>query len=168
MRRAVDGRQRGLATVEFAVVGLVFFTLVFGIVELGRGLFLMNTLTEVTRRAARVAAVCPVNHPAIGRVGVFGSADGDGTSPLLDSLTSANVAVDYLDARGTVIADPVAGFRNIRYVRTRITNLRVTLLVLGFGRPFSYFSPALASTQPRESLGVPAQGDGALCFGAAT
>lgn len=49
-------RQGGAAAVEFALVGIVFFTFVFGIVELARAMYVFNTLQEVTRRAAAGAA----------------------------------------------------------------------------------------------------------------
>ena len=47
------GRQQGAAAVEFALVALLFFTLLFGILEFGRMLYLYNTVQEVSRRAAR-------------------------------------------------------------------------------------------------------------------
>nr|WP_305907145.1 TadE family protein [Methylomarinum sp. Ch1-1]MDP4519872.1 pilus assembly protein [Methylomarinum sp. Ch1-1] len=53
--------QRGASMVEFALIALVFFTLIFGIIEFARVMFVYNTLVEATRRGARVAAVCPVS-----------------------------------------------------------------------------------------------------------
>lgn len=50
-------RQRGTAAVEFAIVAMIFFTVIFGIMEFGRLLYLWNTVQEVTRRAAREAVV---------------------------------------------------------------------------------------------------------------
>lgn len=48
-------RQAGTAAVEFALLAVIFFTLVFGIIETARLLFVYNTLQEVTRRAAAAA-----------------------------------------------------------------------------------------------------------------
>src|SRR5262245_25345431 len=110
-------RQRGLATVEFAIVGATFFLLLFGVLEFGRALFVWNTLNEVTRRGARVAAVCPVNHSAIKHVAVFDTPGGTGESPFLHGLTMDNVTVEYLDTGAAVIGDPQANFTDIRYVR---------------------------------------------------
>ena len=59
--------QGGLTTVEFAIVGLVLLTTLFAIIEFGRIVFTYNVLQEGARRAARVAAVCAVNDPAIAR-----------------------------------------------------------------------------------------------------
>ncbi len=56
-------QQTGLATVEFAIVGLLLFVVIFGVIEFGRALFVVNTLTDGTRRAARLAVVCPVGDP---------------------------------------------------------------------------------------------------------
>ncbi len=70
--------QRGTTTVEFAIIGVVMFSVLFGVIEVGRAMFVMNALGESTRRAARMAAVCPINDPAIRNVGLF-NAPGDGS-----------------------------------------------------------------------------------------
>lgn len=57
--------QRGAAAVEFALVAIVFFMLLIGIVEMGRVLFTWNAISEATRYGARVAVVCPLYDPAI-------------------------------------------------------------------------------------------------------
>ena len=51
-------RQRGVAAVEFALVASLLFTLLFGVMEMGRVLFYWNTATEATRLGARLAVVC--------------------------------------------------------------------------------------------------------------
>ena len=43
---------------EFALVSLVFFTMLFGAFEMGRLMFYWNTAAEVTRLGARMAVVC--------------------------------------------------------------------------------------------------------------
>jgi hypothetical protein len=48
--------QSGVAAVEFALVALLFFTVVFGAIEIARIMYMYNTLAEVTRSAARAAA----------------------------------------------------------------------------------------------------------------
>lgn len=42
---------------EFSIIAILFFTLLFGIIEFGRFFYLYNTVQEVTRCAARAAAV---------------------------------------------------------------------------------------------------------------
>ena len=48
-------RQRGIYAVEFSLVAIVFFLMVFGIVEFARMLYIFNTVQEVTRVAASAA-----------------------------------------------------------------------------------------------------------------
>lgn len=90
--------QSGTAAVEFALLALIFFTLVFGIVELSRLLYVMNTLQEVTRRAAAAAVnVFPRDADdivAIKRHAVF--RNDAGQLLLAPPVTDENVRFDYL------------------------------------------------------------------------
>ena len=52
-RHSTRRRQSGLTTVEFAIIGSLAFILVFGVIEIARALFVLNALTEATRRGAR-------------------------------------------------------------------------------------------------------------------
>ncbi|WP_425398509.1 TadE/TadG family type IV pilus assembly protein [Aeoliella sp.] len=54
-RRLRAGNRRGVAAVEFAIVAPVFFLLVIGFVELGRGLMVQQVLTNASRVGAREA-----------------------------------------------------------------------------------------------------------------
>lgn len=54
-RRNQCGSQRGVAAVEFAIVAPVFFLLVIGFIELGRGLMVQQILTNASRVGAREA-----------------------------------------------------------------------------------------------------------------
>jgi len=144
-------RQRGTTTVEFAIVGLVAVLLLFGVIEIARAMFTLNTLTEATRRAVRVAVVCPINDPAIIRAATFG----DWTGQPLD-LDASNFSVEYLNAAGNVIGNPAGSFIQIRYVRVRITNYTDALIIPMLN--LSYTAPEFAATLPRESLGIPRQG----------
>ena len=53
--------QRGVAAVEFALVALLFFTLLIGIMEFGRWLYTLNAANEATRWGARLAVVCSIS-----------------------------------------------------------------------------------------------------------
>ena len=90
-------KETGAAMVEFAIIAWVFFLLLFGVIEFARLLFTFNTLTEVARRGARVAAVCPPNHPAIRRVAIFGDPNAGTTGTILPNITTANILVRYND-----------------------------------------------------------------------
>ncbi len=55
--RILGGRQRGQATVEFALVGIVLFILVIGAIDVGRAVWNYNTLAQATREGTRYAIV---------------------------------------------------------------------------------------------------------------
>lgn len=142
-------RQRGITTVEFAIVGAVLFTVLFGVIEFGRALFVANSLVESTRRGARVAAVCPVGDPRPAQVAILAGADG--VSRVAPDLTTTNVNVSYLDQNGAPLANPAANFTSIQYVRVRIVGYRMRL-VIPVAMP-DFLMPEFAATLPRESLG---------------
>ena len=155
----MNKRQSGLVTVEFAIIGLLLMTLLLGIVEFSRAFFVWNAITEATRRGARVAAVCPIDHASIERIAIFnGPADGD-TSSIIAGLATANIDVAYLDINGAPLdcggADDCAGtdFTRIRYVRVSITGFQHSLLL---PPPFdvTFTAPGFETTLPRESFGV--------------
>jgi Flp pilus assembly protein TadG len=148
-------RQQGITTVEFAIVGATMLVLLLGLIEIGRAMFVMNALTEATRRAARMAAVCPINDPAIAQVGMFNTPGGTSNTPVA-GLTTANFSIQYLNAAGAVLADPVGSFSQILFVRARIVNFQHQMLI-----PFATYlitPPDFATTMRRESLGVPRDG----------
>jgi Flp pilus assembly protein TadG len=141
-------RQLGVTTVEFAIVGALLFVLLFGVIEFGRALFVANALAEGARRGARVAAVCPVGDPRPGQVAIFAD---DGASLIAPDLSTANVAVSYLDAAGAPIADTATNYAAIRYVQVRIVDYTQQMLI-----PFimpSFLMPSFTATLPIESLG---------------
>ncbi len=49
--------ERGQALVEFSLISIVFFLLVFGMVDAGRAVWNYNTLAQATREGARYAIV---------------------------------------------------------------------------------------------------------------
>ena len=144
--------QRGLTSVEFAIVGLIFFVVLFGVFEVARAFYTFNALDEATRRGARMAAVCQLNDPAIAEVAVFNPSGGGANSNLIPGLSTANIQVDYLDTAGTTIADPVANGGLIDYVQVSIVNYQHQLIIPGIFPTIN--SPDFRATLPRESLGV--------------
>lgn len=153
-RHGSTSRQNGTTTVEFAIVAVAFFMVLFGVIEMGRALFVVNTLTEATRRGARLATVCPVGDPAPASAAVF--ADGNGGSTVVYGLTTGNVEIDYLDSSGAVLPSPTTSFNSIAYVRTKIVGFTLPLLI-PFVMPTLSLS-GFATTLPRESLGIPRSG----------
>ena len=49
--------RSGQAMVEFAITALVFFTIIFGVIDLGRAVFEYNLLSSSAREGARVAVI---------------------------------------------------------------------------------------------------------------
>ena len=150
--------QKGTTTVEFAIIGAVVFTVLFAVIEVGRAMFVLNTLGETTRRAARIAAVCPVNDPAIAEVALF-NVPGAGTgSRIVGGLTPGNIEVTYLDVAGTVVEAPIAltDYSTIGFVSARIVDFQHQMII-----PFAEYlftTPNFTTTIPRESLGIDRDG----------
>lgn len=49
--------ETGQAMVEFAFTALIFFTIIFGVIDLGRAIFEYNLLASSAREGARVAVI---------------------------------------------------------------------------------------------------------------
>lgn len=134
MKRILPSRkhQRGAAAVEFALVAIVFFMLLIGIVEMGRVLFTWNAAVEATRYGARVAVVCGINDAAIlSRM-----------QKIMPSLTAANVSVSYTPSNCSVA--------DCQQVSVSIKDVPVTTLI-----PVSAATimvPPFTTTLPRESM----------------
>jgi hypothetical protein len=141
------GRMGGVYVVEFAIIGLLLFTLLFGVLEMGRLYFTVNALDEVVRRGARLAAVCDIHDTDILKRAIFNDIDDEGASSLIGSLETADLTLDYLDVNG----EPVANPDEIRYVQLRVEDFPFELLIPGFRGVFTL--PAFRSSIPRESLG---------------
>ncbi len=90
-------QQRGAAAVEFAIIAMLLFTLLFGIIEFGRLFYVFNTVQEVTRRAAREAVVSCVDNSNTSPAKI--SALFGGTSlPAGGEITVDNINIAYLNA----------------------------------------------------------------------
>jgi Flp pilus assembly protein TadG len=149
-------KQDGIATVEFAIIGLLVMVVLFGVLETGRLLFVVNTLSEATRRGARVAAVCQVNDPGISEVTIFNASGGGATSSLLSGLTTADINVEYLNRAGGQVNDLVADYGLIEFVRVQIQGFQHRLIIPLFAGIITLQD--FSTTLPRESLGVWPQG----------
>jgi len=157
--------QRGLSTVEFALVANLVFILMFAVFEIGRAYFIYASLDEVTRRGVRVAVVCPINDPAIGRLAIFNTSGNGGPSSLVSGLTPAHIAVEYLDQNNTLVGNPaeVTGFIRIRYVRVRVVGYQHQMAVPFVSGVTNFFMPEFSAVLPRESLGIPREGTVTPC-----
>lgn len=97
--------QAGVAAVEFALIAIVFFTLLLGIIEFGRFLYVRNTVQEVTRNAAREAVVrwtdqiSNIQHDAV----FSPNSGGDPTLPASNEISSSEIRIHYMSAPTTEI-----------------------------------------------------------------
>jgi Flp pilus assembly protein TadG len=87
--------ERGATLVEFAIGATVFLAALFAVLEFGRALWVHNALTDAARRGARYAVVnSDADSASVKNVVVYGNPAGTGT-PLMNNLSTANVAVNY-------------------------------------------------------------------------
>ena len=155
--------QRGVALVEFAFICLLFFTILFAILEFGRMMYIYNTMQEVTRSGARAAVVRWIDQTAtIKSIAFFG-----GTSiPAGVEVTAANMTIEYLNQAGDVSSpQPASPGDNLSAcsdaLRTAecIYSVRVSITGVSYSPMVSLFSflgvslPAASVTMHAESLG---------------
>jgi Flp pilus assembly protein TadG len=135
-------KMRGVTMVEFAIVASLLMIVLFACLEFGRATYTFAALNEGTRRAARLAAVCPVNDPkitaAVNFLGVYG-------------FNASNLSVQYLDVNGATLGATPA-LVSVYYVRVSVVGYTMPLAI-PFVSP-TLTSPSFAVTLPAESLGV--------------
>ena len=136
--------MRGVYMVEFAIVGAALMLVIFGCLEFGRATYTFAALNEGTRRAARLAAVCPINDPVILPAVNFLGVNG---------LSTSNV--QYLDANGASLGAAPAS-SDVYYVQVNVfTSLPLAIPFLS-----EVLSPSFTVTLPAESLGITIAADG--------
>jgi len=153
-------KEKGAAAVEFAVVTMAFLVLLFGIMEFGRLMYLFNTIQEVTRRAARQAAVTwATTHQttAFKQSALFG---GD-TLPAGREVGTANVQIQYLNLAGNVVTTlPTGAADNLVHCANATTQCIASIQVSISGvtyAPMSGLFPFLAITLPPSTVTMPAE-----------
>lgn len=129
--------QRGVAAVEFALIAIFFFTLLLGIMEFGRWLFLLNGANEATRLGARLAVVCSVE--------------------AADNLTLIKASMSAMTGGGIPAANMVLDYvpegcdaSNCKTVTARIVDATFTPVSPFFGGSFSI--PEFPTSLPREYM----------------
>jgi len=148
-------QQRGLFAVEFAIVSVVFLIVLLMVMEFGRLLFVWNVVDEITRRGARLAAVCPVTvSPDIGTPGIFGRSTMVGNSL---NIAVGEFVIEYLDNGGSPVFDPVNNLDDIDFVRASIVGYQLQTF---FPIEVLFNVPAFETTLPAESLGNSPDGTG--------
>lgn len=146
-------KQKGAETVEFAMIALLFFGVLFAIIEFSRAMFVWNALSEATRRGARMAVICPVGSGIPKQVAIFGDKNGSlATSPVIVGLTPDMVTINYfyIDPAGAKAA--TLNPAQAKFTEVSITGYTHTLLIPLWGS--SVPAPEFKTTLPTESLGA--------------
>ncbi|MDP1666923.1 MAG: pilus assembly protein [Methylobacter sp.] len=145
-------KQKGAETVEFAMIALLFFAVLFAIIEFSRAMFVWNALTEATRRGARMAVICPVGSDVPKQAAIFKHAVTGLGETIIPGLTLDMVAVSYfyVDPAGvkTSTTDPTQA----KFTEVSITGYTHTLMIPLWGS--SVTSPEFKTTLNTESLGA--------------
>ena len=125
--------QSGVAAVEFALIAGVFFTLLFGIMEMGRVLFYWNSAAEATRLGARLAVVCDLSDTDIKLR----------MQTMLSIVPTSKINIDYVPAGCDVntCQSVTVGILSGVSVATFIPYVPLTLTL-----------PPFSTTLPRESM----------------
>ena len=149
--------QKGAETVEFAMICLLLFALVFAIIEFGRTLFVWNALAEATRRAARMAVVCPYLSPFPAQVAIFNVdwLNGTlGTSPIIPGLTPAMITVSYWDKAGNPATDATSTNSVQVSINGYTNNLFIPQFIPTWIWGQTITAPSFTTTLHSESLGA--------------
>jgi Flp pilus assembly protein TadG len=146
MRSSIS--QRGVAMLELAISMTLLITLVFGITEFGRAMFLYDTLAKSARDAARFLAVRDPSAPGAVTdakcMAVYGNPDCTG-SPLAAGLTTAMVSICYA-------ADPSCAGSYQSQGASPVINL-VGVTIGGANNPYA-FTSVVPSIVPSFNFGA--------------
>lgn len=139
--------QRGAAVVEFALVAVLFFSVLIGVVEVSRVLFYWNTAAEATRLGARMAVVCDADAAIIkARM-----------RSLLPMLSASNIQLDY--SPGGCDSDAATARSTCQSVSVSVNGVSVKTFVPLM--PAALTMPAFTTTLSRESMD--SSSGGAVC-----
>lgn len=89
--------RKGAAALEFAMVAPLFFLVILGIFEFGRGLMVQQTIINATREGAREAALPDATISSV-------------KTTVVDFLADASITIT--DEKVTVTPDPATAFNN--------------------------------------------------------
>ena len=136
--------QEGKTLLEFAIAGTVFLTVMFGVIEFGRLFWTHNALRDAARRGVRYAAIRrndAAGQQAVKNMVVYGDPAG-GTTPLVNGLTTANVAIEYVNYDGLQLSSRAT---------VKISNYQFNFAVPLLGGTITM--PAYRTSLPGESVG---------------
>ena len=156
--------ERGTTIAEFAMVALLFFTIVFGIIEFGRLIYTHNALTDATRKGARYASLhhganandelAVKRYVVYGPNGTFDLLGNPTSAPVIAGLTMDMVHVDFegadIDGNPTTPGTTEYG-SNLGSATVWIENYQFNLSIPVIGR--TLILPTYTTTSMAESAG---------------
>ncbi|HEY0431897.1 MAG TPA: TadE/TadG family type IV pilus assembly protein [Pyrinomonadaceae bacterium] len=148
MHFKTDKNQRGAGLVEFALVGGVFLTVLFGVVEFGRLLWTHNALMDATRRGTRYATLRKddtAGQLAVKKMVVYGDPNANPATaqPVVSGLTTSDVAVSYANYNGIQLSAKAT---------VSITNYQFRFAIPMIGGTLTM--PSYQTSLPGESAGI--------------
>ncbi|EAS44369.1 TadZ/CpaE protein [Photobacterium profundum] len=149
----LNKKQGGITIVEFSIVAVLFFIIIFAIIEFGRLMFTWHVLNETSRRTARLASVCQVTTAE--QADILTAAIVDNVP--LQNFTSNNIQIKYLGSDGSAITGSLSDastFLTIEYVEASIVEYQIHLIIPLATFGIDFFAPSFTTQLPRESLGV--------------
>ena len=153
--------ERGTTVAEFAIVALVFFVIIFAIIEFGRLLYTHNALTDATRRGARFASLHSKedgekvkDHVVYGTQASVPGFKRDTATPIINGLTTTMVQVNYVGVKLSE-TDTASYGTNLGTATVKIDGYQFDLLIPVVGRQLTL--PAYSTTLTAESAGLPVE-----------
>jgi Flp pilus assembly pilin Flp len=148
--------QIGATMVEFALVLILFLTVLLGIVDFARMLWTWNAASEATRWGARVSVVCDKDATAVlDRMKFF-----------VPQLQAANVEIDWYTwdfVSSTYNISTTCDQTDCAAVNVRIRDLNYQWIgPVAFGFQALIGMPGFSTFLPRESMGLDPNSD-AVC-----
>lgn len=160
MRKLRRNSEKGTTMAEFAIISVVFFMIIFAIIEFGRLFYTNNALTDAARRGARYAALhkevdvaCVKNVVVYGESHVNASTCAPTGPALINNLTTSNINVTYTgaDADNNPDTPPTAYGMNLGTVTVEIHDYTFNLSI-PFARQ-TLTMPSYVTTLTAESAG---------------
>jgi len=153
--------EKGTTVAEFAMVALIFFTLIFGIIEFGRMLYVHNALADATRRGARYAVLHPAtdidgvkNLVVYGANGTFDDEGKPTSAPMISGMTTDMVDVTFEgeDTDGDPDTLPTGFGSNLGTATVKITGYSFDLMIPLIGRsvPMGDYATTLSAESAGE------------------
>ena len=137
-------KEEGKTLLEFAITGTVFLMVLFGVIEFGRLFWTHNALRDAARRGVRYASIRrndAAGQQAVKNMVVYGDPAG-GTSPLVNGLSTSNVAIEYVNYDGVQLSSRAT---------VKISNYQFNFAIPLIGGTITM--PAYRTSLPGESVG---------------